>query len=125
MRLMREAGVDARVETEGLGFDFDDFEAAWDIARGPAAMLGATRLASTDLGRTRSLFGGLLGADVTERGDALELCWPSGTVVAHRADRAGVVGMDLDGGPPGGLRIGTALLGAHPSGRRQGPTLPA
>ena len=86
------------------------WEATWDVARGPAATLGATRLASTDLGHTRSLFGGLLGADVTERGDALVLRWPSGTVVAHRADRPGVVGMDLEGGPTGGLRIGPALL---------------
>ncbi len=101
------------------------WEAAWDVARGPAATLGATRLASTDLRRTRSLFGGLLRADVTERGDALELRWASGTVVAHRADRAGVVGMDLEGGPTGGLHIGPALLGAHPSGPGQGPTLPA
>jgi catechol 2,3-dioxygenase-like lactoylglutathione lyase family enzyme len=101
------------------------WEAAWDVARGPAATLGATRLGSTDLRRTRALFGGLLGADVTDRGDALELRWPSGTVVAHQADRPGVVGMDLEGGPAGGLRIGPALLGAHASGPWPGPTLPA
>ncbi len=101
------------------------WEAAWDVARGPAATLGATRLASTDLEWTRSLFGGLLGADVIERGDALELRWPSGAIVAHRADRPGVVGMDLAGGPAGGLRIGSALLGAHPAAPPPGPTLPA
>ena len=101
------------------------WEAAWDVARGPAATLGATRLASTDLERTRSLFGGLLGADVIERGDALELRWPSGAIVAHRSDRPGVFGMDLARGPAGGLRIGSALLGAHPAAPPPGPTLPA
>lgn len=31
---LREAGVDARVETEDLGFEFPDFESAWEVLAG-------------------------------------------------------------------------------------------
>jgi SAM-dependent methyltransferase len=31
---LAEVGVDARVETEVLGFDFDDFESAWAVLAG-------------------------------------------------------------------------------------------
>ena len=31
---LKEAGVDARVETEMLGFDFDDFASAWNVLAG-------------------------------------------------------------------------------------------
>lgn len=35
---LRAAGVDARVETETLGFDFDDFGSAWDALAGVTAV---------------------------------------------------------------------------------------
>ena len=85
--------------------------ALWDTEPVGSATLGATRLASTDLDRSRSLFGGLLGAAVSEDAGSLTLTWPSGSIRVHRADRPGVVGMDLVGGPPGGVRIGDAVLG--------------
>lgn len=85
--------------------------ALWDTAPVGSAILGATRLASTDLDRSRALFGRLLGATVSEAAGALILTWPSGAIQMHRADRPGVAGMDLAGGPPGGVRIGDALLG--------------
>jgi hypothetical protein len=31
---LAEAGIEARVETETLGFDFDDFASAWDALAG-------------------------------------------------------------------------------------------
>ena len=31
---LAEAGIDASVETEALGFDFDDFSSAWDVLAG-------------------------------------------------------------------------------------------
>lgn len=31
---LRDAGIDAEVETETLGFDFDDFESGWDVLAG-------------------------------------------------------------------------------------------
>lgn len=31
---LEDAGIDARVETETLGFDFDDFASAWDVLAG-------------------------------------------------------------------------------------------
>ena len=34
MTQLAEVGVHARVETEVLGFDFDDFESAWAILAG-------------------------------------------------------------------------------------------
>jgi hypothetical protein len=41
---LAEVGVDARVETEVLGFDFDDFESAWDtLAAVTTAMLAPER----------------------------------------------------------------------------------
>jgi catechol 2,3-dioxygenase-like lactoylglutathione lyase family enzyme len=83
----------------------------WDTAPQGSATLGATRLASTDLDRSRSLFGGLLGAVVSEGAESLTASWPSGSIRVHRAERPGVVGMDLAGGPPGGVRIGDAVLG--------------
>ena len=85
--------------------------ALWDTAPGGSATLGATRLASTDLDRSRALFGGLLGANVTEDAGSLILTWPSGSIRVHRADRPGVVGMDLVGGPRDGVQIGDARLG--------------
>lgn len=85
--------------------------ALWDTEPVGSATLGATRLASTDLDRSRALFGGLLGATVSEDAGSLTLTWPSGSIRVHRADRPGVVGMDLVGGPPGGVRIGDAVLG--------------
>jgi catechol 2,3-dioxygenase-like lactoylglutathione lyase family enzyme len=85
--------------------------ALWDTDPVGSARLGATRLASTDLDRTRAIFGGLLGARVSEAAGCLTLTWPSGSIQVHRADRPGVVGMDLVGGPRGGVRIGDALLG--------------
>jgi hypothetical protein len=48
---------------------------------------------------------------VSEESGSLTLTWPSGSIRVHRADRPGVVGMDLVGGPPGGIRIGDAVLG--------------
>jgi catechol 2,3-dioxygenase-like lactoylglutathione lyase family enzyme len=85
--------------------------ALWDTEPVGEATLGATRLASTDLDRSRALFGGLLGATVSEDAGSLTLTWPGGSIRVHRADRPGVVGMDLVGGPPGGVRIGDAVLG--------------
>jgi len=41
---LRRAGIDARVETEVLGFDFDDFASAWDALAGvTTAMLPPER----------------------------------------------------------------------------------
>ena len=85
--------------------------ALWDTEPVGSATLGVTRLASTDLDRSRAIFGGLLGASVTEEADSLTLTWPSGSIHVHRAERPGVVGMDLAGGPTGGVRIGDAVLG--------------
>ncbi len=34
MKQLADVGVDARVETEVLGFDVDDFASAWDILAG-------------------------------------------------------------------------------------------
>ena len=85
--------------------------AVLDTAPVGSATLGATRLASTDLDRSRALFGGLLGASVTVGAGSLTLTWPSGSIQVHPADRPGVVGMDLVGGPSGGVRIGDAVLG--------------
>ncbi len=31
---LAEAGIDASIETESLGFDFDDFKSAWDVLAG-------------------------------------------------------------------------------------------
>lgn len=83
----------------------------WDTEPVGSATLGATRLASTDLDRARAVFCGLLRAHLTEGADSLTLTWPSGSIRVHRADRPGVVGMDLVGGPTGGVRIGEAVLG--------------
>jgi catechol 2,3-dioxygenase-like lactoylglutathione lyase family enzyme len=87
------------------------WSALWDTAPVGAAMLGATRLASTDLDRSRALFGELLGANVTEDAGSLTLTWPSGSIEVHQASRPGVAGMHLVGGPRGGVQIGDALLG--------------
>ena len=41
---LAEAGIDASVETESLGFDFDDFSTAWDVLAGvTTAALDAER----------------------------------------------------------------------------------
>ena len=38
------AGIDAEVHTDVLGFDFDDFESAWDVLAGvTTAQLGPER----------------------------------------------------------------------------------
>lgn len=37
LTLLAEAGIDAHVETETLGFDFDDFASAWDVLGGVTA----------------------------------------------------------------------------------------
>ena len=34
LNLLAGAGIDAHVETESLGFDFDDFSSAWDVLAG-------------------------------------------------------------------------------------------
>jgi hypothetical protein len=31
---LADAGIESRVETEGLGFDFADFELAWEVLAG-------------------------------------------------------------------------------------------
>ena len=41
---LAEAGIDASVETESLGFDFDDFSSAWEVLAGvTTATLGQER----------------------------------------------------------------------------------
>jgi len=80
----------------------------WDTAPGATAVLGTTHLGSTDLGASRALFAGVLGGAVTEGERFLHFRWPSGSVRVHAADRAGVLGMDLQGGPD--LHIGAARL---------------
>ncbi len=37
LKLLAEAGIDAHVETETLGFDFDDFASAWEVLAGVTA----------------------------------------------------------------------------------------
>ncbi len=93
----------------------------WDTPPGTTARLGATHLASTDVEFSRHLFAGILGGRV-RAGEGLEFSWPSGSVHVHAAERAGVVGMSLRGAPPGGLRIGSAWLGAR--GAPAEPTAP-
>ncbi len=42
---LAEAGIDASVETESLGFDFDDFASAWEVLAGvTTAALDSERL---------------------------------------------------------------------------------
>ena len=48
---------------------------------------------------------------MTDEGDAIELSWPGGSVRVHGAERPGVIGMSLAGGPDGGIMIGPARLG--------------
>ncbi|OLC61995.1 MAG: hypothetical protein AUH89_01915 [Ktedonobacter sp. 13_1_40CM_4_52_4] len=38
LTLLAEASIDAHVETETLGFDFDDFASAWDVLAGVTAL---------------------------------------------------------------------------------------
>jgi hypothetical protein len=92
--------------------DRDWWAPVWDTEPAGDAILGATHLVSTDLAYTRDLFGGLLEAEGTEEQDGLRLTWPSGSVVVHRGDRPGILGMDVHPGPAAGLRIGGAVLGA-------------
>lgn len=92
--------------------DRDWWAPVWDTEPAGDAILGATHLVSTDLAYTRDLFGGLLEAEVTEEQDGLRLTWPSGSVVVHRGDRPGILGMDVHRGPAAGLRIGGAVLRA-------------
>lgn len=37
LRELSEAGIEARVDTTVLGFDFDDFESAWTVFAGVTA----------------------------------------------------------------------------------------
>ena len=37
LKLLAGAGIDAHVETETLGFDFDDFASAWEVLAGVTA----------------------------------------------------------------------------------------
>lgn len=85
----------------------------WETAPGAVARLGTTHLGSTDLEFSRLVFGELLEARVTEDDSALDLSWPGGSVRVHAADRPGVTGMTLRGGPAGGITIGRARLGTE------------
>ncbi|MFD1543546.1 VOC family protein [Nonomuraea guangzhouensis] len=96
----------------------------WETAPGAVARLGTTHLASTDLGFSRLVFGDLLEARVAEDDSALDLSWPGGSVRVHAADRPGVTGMSLRGGPAGGIAIGPARLGttgSRPDVRARNP----
>lgn len=99
-------------QTEG---DLPDEPGWWapatDAPLGAPARLGATHLGSTDLAATQRLFGEALGAGVEPTAEGLVLRWPSGSVVVRRSDRPGVTGMELVGGPPGGVAIGAARIG--------------
>ena len=62
---LAEAGIDATVETETLGFDFEDFESAWDV-------LAGVTTASLDEDRRK------------EAKDAvMDLMWPDGDAPRH------------------------------------------
>jgi catechol 2,3-dioxygenase-like lactoylglutathione lyase family enzyme len=84
--------------------------ALWDVAEGDRAVLGATHLGSTDLGRSRRLFRDVLGGEATEVGGELELRWPSGTVRVQPRETPGVIGMHLRGGPVDDVLIGVGSL---------------
>ena len=91
---------------------FEWWGALRETAAGPAAHLGMTHLASTDLDTSRKLFSGLLEAAAHEFGDGIDFVWPSGTVRVHSAAVPGVQGMTLSGSSVGDVRIGAARLGA-------------
>lgn len=53
---LAEAGITAQVETEPLGFDFDNFEAAWDVLAGvTAASLSPERREAAKLAARQAL----------------------------------------------------------------------
>ncbi|MBO3750519.1 VOC family protein [Streptosporangiaceae bacterium NEAU-GS5] len=85
----------------------------WDTTPGAISRLGTTHLASTDLEFSRLVFEDLLEGRVTEDDGALRFTWPGGSVRVHAAERAGVTGMSLRGGPAGGITIGAARLAAE------------
>jgi catechol 2,3-dioxygenase-like lactoylglutathione lyase family enzyme len=89
--------------------------ALWDTPAGAPARLGATRLASRDLDLSRRLFGDVLGGTAEDGERDVTFSWPGGSLRVGAGETPGVTGVDLSGGPAGGLRIGAVPLGGDPA----------
>lgn len=82
----------------------------WRTAPSGTAQLGPTLLGSTNLEYSSRLFAGVLGARVQELPDRRRFTWPSGTLDVQSSQVAGVKGMTVLGGPPGGVTLGSSRL---------------
>ncbi len=92
--------------------DPDWWTGLWDEPPGSTAVARDVHLRVTDLERSSTLFGGVLGGRAEPLPDGVRFRWPSGTLHLHPHERAGVVRVDIDQEDPGpGLRIGSTRLG--------------
>ncbi|GAB4010351.1 VOC family protein [Nocardioides ultimimeridianus] len=91
--------------------DLDWWTPVWDTESEASGALGATYVGTSDPDLSHRLFAEVLGATATAEGDAVRFTWPGGALIVDPTRAPGVHGMQLTGGPAGGIAIGPALLG--------------
>lgn len=88
------------------------WSALWDTdaPESGEARLGATALTSTDVERSRQLFGEVLGGRVVDEGPVVRVSWPNGSIRLRAGQRPGITGMTIFGGPADDIAIGDCRI---------------